>query len=308
MPIQKKAMQNPTLICFGEVLWDILPTGKIAGGAPMNVAYHANNLGFSTKMISRIGNDPLGHALLHFLDEKGVSTQFVQTDQELPTGIVNVTLSPSGSPAYEIVNPSAWDNIQSDELMCDTVKETDVFVFGSLACRCAQTRNTLFNLLEGAMLRVLDANLRRPFYSKELLEELLSKADIAKMNDEELEIIADWKGVTGTEEEQMRAIKEFYQLELLILTKGDKGASCLDDADYCTHAGFSIPVADTIGSGDAFLAAFLKKLLSGDSTQECLNFACAIGALAATKQGGTPTITPEEIHFFMLSKNASNEK
>jgi fructokinase len=160
-------MQNPTLICFGEVLWDVLPTGKIAGGAPMNVAYHANNLGFSTKMISRVGTDALGRELLDFLDEKGVSTQFVQADLLLPTGIVNVTLNSSGSPDYEIVYPSAWDNIQPDSVMIDTIKETDVFVFGSLACRSEQTKQTLFDLLDGAMLRVLDANLRRPFFSKD---------------------------------------------------------------------------------------------------------------------------------------------
>jgi fructokinase len=300
-------MQNPTLICFGEVLWDVLPTGKIAGGAPMNVAYHANNLGFSTKMISRVGTDALGRELLDFLDEKGVSTQFVQADLLLPTGIVNVTLNSSGSPDYEIVYPSAWDNIQPDSVMIDTIKETDVFVFGSLACRSEQTKQTLFDLLDGAMLRVLDANLRRPFFSKDLLELLLLKADIAKMNDDELEIIAGWNGITGSEAVQMQSIKDIYKLELLVLTKGDKGASCLDESGYHTHPGFSVTVADTIGSGDAFLAAFLRKLLSGASNDACLSFACTLGALAATKQGGTPNISSTEIENFILSKNQSND-
>jgi fructokinase len=294
----------PKLICFGEVLWDLLPSGKIAGGAPMNVAFHANNLGFSTQMISRVGDDALGAELLEFLNSKGVSTQYVQIDAAHPTGTVEVTLSSTGSPSYVIIEDVAWDHISDNNELHDmSLLESDALVFGSLACRSEQTKKTLLALLDAATLRVFDTNLRSPFYSKELLEVLLSKADIAKMNDEELRILADWNGVGGSEADQMRFLKEKFGLDLLMLTKGDKGAACLDEKGYHTHPGFAVTVQDTIGSGDAFLAAFLSKMLAGATGPECLEYACALGALVATKQGGTPNITRQEIQQFIYSKS-----
>lgn len=283
------------VICFGEVLWDMLPSGKIAGGAPMNVAYHVNNLGLSATMVSRVGADDLGRELLSFLQNKGVSTRYVQTDPLLPTGIVNVTLNSKGSPAYEIVQPVAWDNIHPDAALHHIVREADALVFGSLACRSERSKSTLLELLGGAKLRVFDTNLRRPFYTQNLLEELLAQADIAKMNDEELAIIAGWSGVQGGETLQMQFLKEKFGLNLLILTRGENGAVCLDASGYHTHPGFPVQVRDTIGSGDAFLAAFLSKWLGGANSSECLEFACALGALVATKQGGTPDVNSWEI-------------
>jgi fructokinase len=261
----------------------------------MNVAYHVNNLGLSARMISRVGADDLGRELLNFLHDKGVSTRYVQTDPLLPTGIVNVTLNSKGSPAYEIVQPVAWDNIHPDTELYDIVRDADALVFGSLACRSERSKNTLLELLDRATLRVFDTNLRPPFYTQSLLEELLAQADIAKMNDEELAIIAGWNGVQGSEADQMQALKEKFRLERLILTKGENGAACLDASGYHIHPGFPVQVRDTIGSGDAFLAGFLSRMLAGAGSPECLEFACALGALVATKQGGTPDVNSLEI-------------
>ncbi len=295
-------MNNPKLVCFGEVLWDLLPTGKIAGGAPMNVAFHANNLGFSAQMISRVGDDPLGAELLRFLNSKGVSTQHIQIDSTYPTGIVEVTLSSTGSPSYRIVEDVAWDHISNNnELQDMSLLEADVLVFGSLACRSRQTKQTLLSLLGAATLRVFDVNLRPPYYSQELLEELLFNADIAKLNDEELRILAGWNGAVGSETDQMHYIKQRFDLDVLMLTKGDKGAACLDDTGYYSHPGFVVSVQDTIGSGDAFLAAFMNQMLAGASTPKCLEYACALGALVATRQGGTPNVTRHEIQQFIHS-------
>lgn len=295
-------MSRPTVICFGEVLWDLLPTGKIAGGAPMNVAFHANQLGMRSHMISRIGNDALGHELLGFLNEKGVSTRLVQVDETFPTGIVNVVLDEKGSPSYELVQPSAWDFIHPITEMTDTVKEADALVFGSLACRNERTKRTLFELLDIAPLRVLDVNLRTPFFTKNLLEELLQKADIVKLNDEELHLLCGyWSGLEG-EQLQMSFLKEKFRLEALVVTKGPNGAACLDDSGYHEQPGFTVQVQDTIGSGDAFLAAYLSKLLVNANANDCLRFACAIGALAATKAGGTARLSGEEIEVILNSK------
>jgi fructokinase len=135
-----------------------------------------------------------------------------------------------------------------------------------------------------------------------LLEELLSNSDIAKLNDEELRILADWNGVQGSETDQLLFLMQRFGLDVLILTKGDQGAACMDDTGYHSHPGFTISVQDTIGSGDAFLAAFLSKMLAGANTPECLEYACALGALVATRQGGTPNVTRQEIQQFIHSK------
>lgn len=301
-------MSKPTIICFGEVLWDLLPSGKIAGGAPMNVAFHANQFGLNSKMISRIGQDGLGEELLDFLNQKGVSTQFVQADGSFPTGIVNVVLDEKGSPSYEIVQPAAWDFVQPDAGMLDAVRQADVLVFGSLACRNGITKQTLLELLGAAKLRVLDVNVRQPYFSKGLLEELLSQADIVKMNDEELELISGYWIELHDPLEQMVFLKNKFGLETLIVTRGSNGAACLDASGYCEQAGYRVTVKDTIGSGDSFLAAFLSKLLNAESTAECLRFACAIGALVASKQGGTPLLSQAEIDSILNTKTLTTNQ
>jgi fructokinase len=288
-------MTPPTIICFGEVLWDKLPTGKIAGGAPMNVAYHANNFGLKSKMISRVGNDELGRELLSFLKEKGVATDLIQIDHTFPTGVVNVTLDEKGSPSYEIVEPSAWDYIHPDEAAQKAVKNAAALVFGSLACRTERTKKTLLELLGIATFRVFDVNLRAPFYSQELLETLLAKADFVKMNDDELDIISGWFNGQGSEQARLQLVREKFDIQSIVMTKGPNGAVLLNDSGFFQQGGFKVKVQDTIGSGDSFLAAFLKKLLTDAPPQECLAFACATGALVASKKGGTPATSEEEV-------------
>ncbi|HPI12331.1 MAG TPA: carbohydrate kinase [Catalimonadaceae bacterium] len=292
-------MNHPNLVCFGEILWDVLPTGKIAGGAPMNVAYHANNMGLTTTMISRAGDDESGRELIGFLNGKGLDTGYIQTDPVQQTGIVQVTLNEKGSATYEIVQPVAWDYINITEEAVSLVSQADAFVFGSLACRNTESKNTLLKLIESAKLKVFDVNLRTPFYDVELVEELLLKADVLKLNDEELEIIAAWIGIEGDELEQAEFVRTKYRIDTLILTKGRKGAVCLTEEGYHSHPGFSIKVKDTIGAGDAFLAAFMVKTLNGFSVSDSLEFACGMGALAATKAGGMPEITQNEIQNFI---------
>ena len=292
------AMTSPSIVCFGEVLWDKLPSGKIAGGAPMNVAYHANNFGLKSKMISRVGNDDLGKELLAFLKEKGVSTDLIQTDHTFQTGVVNVTLDEKGSPSYEIVEPVAWDYIHPDETAQKAVKNAAALVFGSLACRTERTKKTLLELLGMAKLRVFDVNLRPPFFSRELLETLLEKADIVKMNDEELEIIAGWYGGGNNERSDLELVREKFDLQTIVMTKGPNGAVLQNADGFFTQGGFPVKVQDTIGSGDSFFAGFLKKYLTGAPPQECLAFACATGALVASKKGGTPSISEDEVEQF----------
>ncbi len=297
-------MPNPTLICFGEILWDMLPSGPVAGGAPLNVTFHANQFGLKAKLISSIGADALGEGLSQFMANLGIPLDLIQTDPQLPTGTVNVTLSAGGSPSYEIVSPVAWDNIQPDTDAAAAVKNADALVFGSLACRTAQNKNTLLQYLDHARLRVFDVNLRSPFFSQALIEELLGKADMVKMNDEELALIAGWHGIVGDEKTQLQRLQAKFGVKLFILTRGKDGAACLDDSGFWEHRGFRVTVQDTIGSGDSFLAAFLSKYLNGEPIHNCLAFAGAVGALVATKKGGTPQIQLFEIQTLMQSSAA----
>ncbi|MCB0580624.1 MAG: carbohydrate kinase [Phaeodactylibacter sp.] len=292
-------MSKPTIICFGEVLWDVLPDKRVAGGAPMNVAFHANQFGMESKMISCVGDDELGKELIRFLENKGVSTSLIQTDPTFPTGTVNVILDNGGSPSYEIVSPVAWDYIRADDKTKDVVRSADALVFGSLACRTERNKRTLFEYLELAPVRVLDVNLRVPFYSRPLIESLLARADIVKMNDEELALIAGWQQAAGSEKAQLGFLRDAFGLDVLILTRGKNGAACLDESGFHEHPGFPVTVKDTIGSGDSFLAAFLSKYLRGVNTRKCLAFAGAVGALVATRAGGTPEITAGDIQAIM---------
>lgn len=292
-------MSKKNIVCFGEVLWDLLPTGKIAGGAPMNVAVHANQLGLQATMISAVGDDELGEGITSFLSSRGLSVSTIQKN-EYQTGIVEVTLDAKGSPSYEIIKPVAWDFIRLTENAKKTVQEADALVFGSLALRNEVSKNTLLELQAVAKLKILDINLRKPFYTPELADELFKVADIVKVNDEELEMICAWHGQTGDETANARFLKERYQLKGIIVTRGGNGAFFMDEYNEVSeHQGFKVTVNDTIGSGDSFLASFITKWLNGETPAEALKFACAVGAFVATQKGATPVILEEDILIIM---------
>ena len=273
----------------------------------MNVAFHLQNLGFPASMISQVGKDQLGDELLDFLNKHGIGTDFIAADQQLPTGTVHVQLDKQGMPSYEITKQVAWDNIRIENDILDSVKEADALVFGSLACRSDQSRQTLLELAKVAPFRIFDVNLRAPFYSKQVIETLLSVADVLKLNDEELNIIAGWYLKSFTEDNAMAFLMDRFQLETVIVTKGSEGATCLSDGKVYRHPGFSVQVADTVGSGDAFLAAFVKKLFDWSGMQPSLEFACAMGALVATHKGGTPRISEKMVLDFIQSQKADRK-
>lgn len=288
-------MSKKNIVCFGEVLWDLLPSGKIAGGAPMNVAVHANQLGLNASMISAVGDDELGEGITSFLTSRGLSTSTIQKN-EYQTGIVEVVLDEKGSPSYTIIEPVAWDFIRLTETAQKAVQEADALVFGSLALRNEVSKNTLLSLQSLAKLRILDINLRKPFFSESLVNELFDIADIVKVNDEELEMICGWFGQHANEESNAIFIKERYNLKGIIVTRGGNGAFFVDENNTISaHGGFKVTVNDTIGSGDSFLASFITKWLSDETPLEALKYACAVGAFVATQKGATPIISEEDI-------------
>jgi fructokinase len=299
LPTLNNHKNNFNAVCFGEVLWDMLPAGPVVGGAPLNVAYHLNALGIRTSIISKIGEDTLGSDLLEFIEKSQISVDHIGKDSTLPTSVVNVSLNHKGSPTYDILPNVAWDNIQPSPEITKLVSQSDLLIFGSLACRSSVTKTTLSSLFANAKKKVLDVNLRLDFYSRELVELLLVNADIIKMNDEELEIIANWHGYEGDLTHKMRLLFEAYEPEVLLVTMGRKGACWVDANQTFFQEGFKVEVQDTVGSGDAFLAGLLSRYLVGDTPSECLAFACATGAYVTGKTGGTPAISTAIIQKFI---------
>lgn len=290
---------TPSIVIFGEMLWDMLPSGKQPGGAPMNVAIHLKNFGLNPAFISRVGTDDLGVELTDYLNRKGLSTEFVQIGETHLTGIVKVNLTDKTEVAYKIVQPVAWDYIQPDPRLDEVVAKSDVFLYGSLAVRNQQTKDTLYHLLEKAPLKVFDVNLRPPHYDRPTIEYLLAKADIVKVNEHELAIVAGWYGILPDPQTQMKFLVDKFKLQMICLTLGANGAMVLDRDGFTSQGGYEVEVQDTIGSGDSFLAMFLKHILAGSSVALALKNACAVGALVATYQGATPSISDIELEQFL---------
>lgn len=282
-------------VCFGEILWDILPTGAKPGGAPMNVAYHLQKLGLQAAMISRIGMDERGNELVAILQANGVTTEYVQKDTEHITGIVNATLHETNEVTYEIVHPVAWDFIATEERLIGLVNGAQFFVYGSLAARDKTTAQTLFQLVEAAQTRVVDINLRPPHFSQQLVEWLLESADILKLNEHELPLLCSWYGSLKKDEEQVKFMQERFAIPTIIVTKGGEGAMVCHEGRLYSHPGYKVKVADTIGSGDAFLAGFLAKTKEGLPIEQRLQFANALGAFIASKEGACPAYEVSEI-------------
>ncbi|SMB99328.1 PfkB domain protein [Hymenobacter roseosalivarius DSM 11622] len=283
------------IACFGEMLWDVLPTGKQPGGAPLNVAVHLHNFGLDAQVISRVGHDDLGTELLAFVESKGISTRYVQRGETHLTGVVKANVSDSMEVTYQIVKPVSWDYIQYDAALSELVETADAFVFGSLAARHAPSRETLYRLLQRAPLKVFDVNMRPPHYSRDVVTYLLRQADVVKLNHHELAEIMGWFGVSPAEETALRWLAERFQLRAVCVTKGADGAALWVGEQLYRSPGIAVQVQDTIGSGDAFLAALLRGWLAGQSPADYLAFACAAGSLVATFQGATPAISEAQV-------------
>lgn len=298
-----------TAVCFGEVLWDIFPTHKKIGGAPLNVALRMNSMGVETTMISRVGVDTNGDDIVSFLKENEISVDEVQTTEDYKTGVVNVMINEKGNASYDIAYPSAWDKIELTKAIKEKVSKSDVFVFGSLACRDELSRTTLHSLMDVANYKAMDANLRAPYYTTEVLIDLMQKADFIKLNDEELrEISRELGSPYNSFEQNIKFIAEKTNTKQLCVTKGEFGAVLYYNDKFYYNSGYFVKVVDTVGAGDSFLASLLLRLLRGKSPQKALNYACAVGALVAGQEGANPKISEKEIVKYMMLKEDKSKK
>lgn len=282
------------IIGLGEVLWDLLPTGKQLGGAPANFAYVAKQLGNNGIICSRIGNDKLGAEILEQLEAKNLSTDYIQIDAENQTGIVNVTLE-NGQPSYEIVENVAWDNLELTENWREIASTSDAVCFGSLAQRNEISRKTIrefVGLTKG--LRIFDVNLRQSYYSKEILETSLNLANVAKMNHDELPIVAELIEIKGDNIiETAQNVRQKFNLKLLCVTRGSNGSLLITQNNLSEFSGLKIEVADTIGAGDAFTAGMTHGLLRGWELDKINEFANKVGAFVASNKGAMPKFANE---------------
>ncbi len=288
-------MNKHPVVCFGEVLWDILPSGAVPGGAPANVAYHLQKLNKNPALITRIGIDKRGQDLMNIFSQQGVCTDFFQVDDKYETGKVFAKPAEYNEVVYDIVKPAAWDFIAWDDAFTELVSNAEFFVFGSLAARNKTSNDTLFSLLEIAKNKVLDINLRAPHYNRRIVEQLLQKADFVKMNLAELELITGWFSNHTSIEDRIQSIADKFKLSNMVITMGGNGALLLMNGEIKKHPGFQIAIVDTVGSGDAFLAGLLSQLSDNAGSEASLEFAGGLGAFIATQTGGCPGYEVEEI-------------
>jgi fructokinase len=268
-----------------------------------------NSMGVETTMISRVGDDENGKNILSFLNDQELTTDLIQMTEEYKTGAVHVMINEKGNASYDILYPSAWDKVIETEMMEKVTVEADVFVFGSLACRDEVTRTTLNKLLGKAKYKIFDVNLRAPYYTTDVLVELMLKADFIKLNDEELrEISRELGSPYNSFEQNIKFIAEKTNTKQVCVTKGEFGAVLYYNDKFYYNSGYFIKVVDTVGAGDSFLASLIVRLLRGKSPQKSLNYACAIGALVAGQEGANPKISEKVISDYMKIEKKSIKK
>ncbi len=294
-------MNQLNYVCFGEVLLDEFPTGKVVGGAPLNVALWLSKLGQHVSMISGVGNDDDGKQLLAYMDENGIDRDLVQTIPDLPTGIVKVRLDEKGSATYTISHPAAWDKISYQEQMAERVNHSDGFFYSTLPARDDVNFETIKTLLHHAKFKIFDTNLRPPHYDETVITIFCQAADFIKMNDDELfEVSALYGSQFKSLENNMYLLQEKTNTATICVTKGKFGAVVLHQNQLTYFSGYRTKVVDTVGAGDSFLAAFISKFLPNQNdVLPALKYACAVGSFVASNRGANPSVQHGELEKYM---------
>lgn len=280
--------RKKVIVGIGELLWDMLPSGKAIGGAPANFAYHAGRLGEEGWVVSAVGDDALGHEILDVLDEKRLHSLVAMVDK--PTGTVQVSLDDAGVPTYTIVEDVAWDHIPFTPKMQDLASRADAVCFGSLVQRNG-SRASVLKFLEAvpaSALKVFDINLRQHFYTPEILRKSLEIADVLKINDEEIVTLSEMFGLGSDSREACRKLIRQYSLRFVLLTKGAQGSEVISPDEVIPQGVGKVDVVDTVGAGDAFTAAFTVAYLRGDSLADAQKLAGEVTAYVCSHKGAMP--------------------
>ena len=283
-------MNKPLVIGMGEALWDVLPEGRKIGGAPANFAFHAGQAGMDARVVSAVGRDALGDETLLTLQQKGLNTDAVAR-VDFPTGVVQVTLSEGGIPQYDICEGVAWDNIPFTPALDELARNAQAVCWGSLAQRSEVSRNCIYRFLdampsEQGRLKVFDINLRQHFYSIDVIEASCQRANVLKINEEELVIVSELLRLgTPLVEQQCRLLMERFSLDMLVLTCGCNGSYIFTPVETSFRVTPLVQVADTVGAGDSFTATLVADLLKGASVGVAHEHAVQLAAYVCTQQG-----------------------
>jgi len=298
------------IAAFGELLWDLLPSGKVLGGAPTNFIYRINSFGDNGTLLSKVGNDKAGREARQEIRRLGLSDENIQTDYEFPTGSVKVKIDKNGIPDFDIITDVAYDHIEINAEMIDAFSQSDCVCFGTLVQRYGISKNTLRELVHESpdVVKFLDINLRKKCYTEATVEDSLRMANILKTNDEELFITKELLGLKSNNLKDLaKETIETFNLEIILCTLGLNGAFCLTQEEVFHYdPGYQISLGDTVGSGDAFSAGFVHYYMNGYPIDEALSFGNAAGAMIATTTGATSTVSKEQILDFMTISHNRN--
>ncbi len=294
-----------TIVAYGEALWDLLPTGPVLGGAPLNFAFRADSLGHRSIIVSRLGRDDLGQKARDQIVNLGMSDTGLQWDKTHPTGVVEIYFDEDKNPDYTIIANVAYDNIEFRSDLEKVVEDADCLCFGTLAQRSRISRRTLQILLSkfSGKFRLLDINLRKNCYSGETIRSSLEQANILKLNDEELAVLAELLELEGDSMSvQAESLLKFAGLKYCVVTLGERGALALSDRrEKVYQPGYHIKLVDPCGSGDGFAAGFIHSLLQDQPLSEACRLGNALGAMVAQQEGATQPISYSEVMAFMGS-------
>jgi fructokinase len=294
---------NSTIVSFGEALWDLLPTGPVLGGAPLNFAYRMNSLGHRSIIVSRLGTDDLGEKARQQIFNLGMEDTCLQCDDAYPTGTVKIYFDRNKNPDYTIIDGVAYDHIEFSDNLEAIIDSADCLCFGTLAQRNIDSRQCLQNMFSkfSGKFTLLDINLRKNCYSEKTLKTSLEQANVLKLNDEELAILVDMFGLAGHSiPDQAEHLLDLTGLVYCVVTLGEKGAFALSHCGEKVYSpGFHINLVDPCGAGDGFAAGFIHALLNKDSLKQACRIGNALGALVARQEGATQPISFQEIMAFM---------
>lgn len=295
-----------TVLAFGEVLWDLLPTETALGGAVCNFTYRVNSLGDNGIIVSRLGKDELGEAACQRVSDLGLGTEYLQWDDHHPTGTVPVTFDQNNNPIFVILPNVAYDHIEMTDPLREAASTVDCLCFGTLSQRFETSRRTLKQLMELAddSLKLLDINLRKDCYSIDTITYSLEKADILKLNEDELYEIAEMFALASRDALRLcEDIMEKWSVQCCVVTLGEKGAFALSQNGERVYVpGYRVDLADSVGAGDAFTAGFAYCILRDMSLLKACELGNVLGAMVSTQKGATSPITQYDIAAFQDRK------
>lgn len=288
------------VVGLGELLWDLLPGGRQLGGAPSNFAYISSLFGNHAAVVSRVGNDDLGREAVERVKSLGLDTSFLQQDPAHPTGTVNITVDAQGIADFRIVREVAWDYIEWNSALQELAAKADVVCFGSLAQRQEPSRSTIHHFVRATRekcLRIFDVNLRQTYYDGVILKTGMALSTVVKVNDEELPVVLQACGLPTSNDELADAelLLQHFGMELVCVTRGQKGSLLVNKNGHSEHPGFRVQVADTVGAGDAFTAALAHHYRLAQSLDVINDAANRVGSWVASQPGATPKATAEDM-------------